>query len=54
MTNVEALSDVLRPFDARLMRAYPVSSRINQVQNDDEECSRLVTPDQTPQRQSFS
>jgi len=54
MTNVEALSDVLRPFDARLMRAYPVSSRINQVQNDDEECSRPVTPDQPPQRQLFS
>jgi len=54
MTNVEALSDVLRPFDARLMRAYPVSSRISQVQNDDEECSRPVTPDQPPQRQLFS
>jgi putative SOS response-associated peptidase YedK len=42
MTNVEALSDVLNPFDARLMRAYPVSSRVNQVQNDDAECAKPV------------
>jgi putative SOS response-associated peptidase YedK len=37
MTNVEALSDLLRPFDARSMRSYPVNSRVNQVQNDDPE-----------------
>lgn len=28
--------------DARLMRCYPVSTRINHVANDDEECSRPV------------
>ena len=54
MMNVDAISELLKPFDASLMRAYPVSSRINQVQNDDEECSRPVTPDQPPQRQLFS
>ncbi len=42
MTNVDAVSELLRPFDARLMRAYPVSSRINHVQNDDQECSVRV------------
>ena len=42
MTNVEALSDLLRPFGARVMRSYPVSSRVNQVQNDDMECSTPV------------
>ncbi|MGD0214278.1 MAG: SOS response-associated peptidase [Terriglobales bacterium] len=42
MQNVEAASDLLRPFDARLMRCYPVSTRINSVVNDDEECSRPV------------
>ena len=28
--------------DARLMRCYPVSTRINHVANDDEECSKPV------------
>lgn len=53
MTNVDAVSGLLKPFDARLMRAYPVSSRVNQVQNDDAECSRPVTPTQIPQGQLF-
>ena len=39
MTNADAASDLLKPFDARLMRSYPVSARINHVTNDDEECS---------------
>jgi putative SOS response-associated peptidase YedK len=34
-----AASDLLKPYDARLMRCYPVSTRINHVANDDEECS---------------
>jgi putative SOS response-associated peptidase YedK len=42
MTNAEAVSEMLRPLDARLMRCYPVSARINHVANDDEECSRPV------------
>jgi len=29
-------------YDARLRRCHPVSSRINHVGNDDEECSRPV------------
>jgi putative SOS response-associated peptidase YedK len=33
---------LLKPCDARLMRCYPVSTRINRVANDDEECSRPV------------
>ena len=41
MTNVAA-SDLLRPYDARLMRCYSVSTRINDVARDDEECSRPV------------
>jgi putative SOS response-associated peptidase YedK len=39
MKNVAAASELLKPFDARLMRCYPVSTRINHVANDDEECS---------------
>ena len=42
MRDVGAASDLLKPYDARLMRCYPVSTRINQVANDDEECSRPV------------
>jgi len=44
MQNVAAISEMLKPYDARLMRCYPVSSRINHVANDDEECSRPVEP----------
>jgi putative SOS response-associated peptidase YedK len=50
MTNVAAASDLLKPFDARLMRSFPVSTRINSVANDDEECSRLVEVAQTQDR----
>jgi len=42
MTNVAAASDLLKPFDARLMRSYPVSTQINHVVNDYEECSAPV------------
>jgi putative SOS response-associated peptidase YedK len=42
MQNVTAISQPLKPYDARLMRCYPVSSRVNQVVNDDEECCAPV------------
>ncbi|MGD0178632.1 MAG: SOS response-associated peptidase family protein [Terriglobales bacterium] len=42
MTSVEVVSEMLKPYDARQMRSYPVSSRVNHVANDDEECSRCV------------
>jgi putative SOS response-associated peptidase YedK len=42
MQNVQVVSEFLKPYDARLMRSYPVSSRVNHVANDDEECSRPV------------
>jgi putative SOS response-associated peptidase YedK len=42
MTNVEALFDLLKPYDACLMRSYAVSSCVNHVQNDDEACSTPV------------
>jgi putative SOS response-associated peptidase YedK len=42
MKNVNVASELLKPCDGRLMRCYPVSSRINNVANDDEECSRPV------------
>ena len=34
----KALTEMLNPFDATLMRRYPVSTRVNFVKNDDPEC----------------
>ena len=42
MRDANAASELLKPYDARLMRCYPVSTRINRAANDDEECSRPV------------
>ena len=42
MQNVAAASELLKPYDARLMRCYPVSTRINHAANDDEACSAPV------------
>jgi len=42
MRNVDAVRELLGPYDARAMRSYPVSNRINHVTNDDEECSQPV------------
>jgi putative SOS response-associated peptidase YedK len=50
MQNVAAISELLKPCDARLMRCYPVSSRVNHVGNDDEECSRPVEMVQSQDR----
>jgi len=38
MKDVSAASDLLKPYDARLMRCYPISTRIHHVVNDDPEC----------------
>jgi len=40
MKNVNAVSELLKSYDARLMRCFPVSTRINHVANDDEQCSQ--------------
>jgi putative SOS response-associated peptidase YedK len=42
MTNIEAVSEMLKPFDARQMKCYPVSTRINYVANDGAECAAPV------------
>jgi putative SOS response-associated peptidase YedK len=36
--NVQALAEVLAPFDASRMKSFPVSTRINTVANDDPDC----------------
>jgi len=47
------VSDLLKPYDAQRMRAYPVSTRLNQVQNDDAECTALCTLEAPPQGSLF-
>jgi putative SOS response-associated peptidase YedK len=42
MRNVTEVSELLKPFDAGLMRSYSVSTRVNHVANDDEACSAPV------------
>jgi hypothetical protein len=37
--DVGFVSELLKAFNARIMRSYPASTRVNQVVNDDEACS---------------
>ena len=39
---VDVLKEMLNPFDATLMRHYPVSTRVNFVKNDDPECATAL------------
>jgi putative SOS response-associated peptidase YedK len=39
MTDSGAVADLLKSRDARPMRRYPISARINHVANDDEGCT---------------
>lgn len=50
MNKVSERSQLLVPFDAKSMRSYPVNTRVNQVANDDEECSRPVELAETQNR----
>jgi len=42
LRNVDFVSELLKPYSARMMRPYPASTRINHVVNDDEECSAPI------------
>jgi putative SOS response-associated peptidase YedK len=42
VTDAQVASELLKPYDARVMGCYPISTRINHVANDNEECSRPV------------
>ncbi len=50
MKDVTAVTEMLKPYDARFMRSFPVSNRINHAANDDEECS---VPIRLAQNQAF-
>jgi hypothetical protein len=47
MQDVRAISEFLKPYDAHSMHCYPVSTRVNHVENDDEDCSRRIGVAQT-------
>ena len=50
MKDVSAASELLKPYAARLLRCYPVNSRVNSATNDDEECSAPVEVAETQSR----
>jgi putative SOS response-associated peptidase YedK len=53
MRDVRVASGWLLPY-AVGMRCYAVSTRINNVQNDDEDCTKAMELDQLPQGQLFT
>jgi len=44
--NEAEIAELLKPLDANLMRRYPVSSRVNDVKNDDSQCAEPIELDQ--------
>ena len=50
MRDVSAASELLKPYDARAMRCYLVSTRVNHVANADAECSAPMELAQTQNR----
>jgi len=52
-TNPAHVADLLKPFDARLMGVYPVSSAVNSVKNDGPECALEVQPESSRQAKLF-
>ena len=42
MKDVGSVSELLKPCDAKIVRSFPVSTRVNQVINDDAACSAQV------------
>ena len=41
---VESLAEILKPFDSARMKRHPVSTRVNNVNNDDRECAEPAPP----------
>jgi putative SOS response-associated peptidase YedK len=53
LNDVQVISERLRPYNASRMRCFPVSSRVNQVQNDGAEFPTPIQLEEAPQRQLF-
>jgi putative SOS response-associated peptidase YedK len=46
--NASVVSLCLEPFDAAMMKKYPVSTRVNRPENDDHECAQEISVTATP------
>lgn len=44
LNDAAAVSQLLKPFDANVMRSFPVSTRVNNVANDDAACGEEAIP----------
>ena len=53
VTDFAAIRDILKPYDANLMRRYPVSMKLNNSRIDDVECASPVTLDTPTQAKLF-
>ena len=53
VTDFQAIRDVLKPYDAELMRLYPVNRKLNNSTNDDAEAASPVTLDTPTQARLF-
>jgi putative SOS response-associated peptidase YedK len=53
VNDFKTIRDILKPYDANLMRRYPVSMKLNNSKNDDAESASPVTLDIPTQRQLF-
>jgi len=42
VTNATLVAECLRPFHSGLMKKYPVSTRVNRPENDDQDCAKEV------------
>ena len=53
MRDVDLVSELLKPCSATITRSYPVTTRVNHVANDDEECSAPADCVQTQRQLLF-
>lgn len=53
-TDAVVASELLKPYDARLMRSFPVSTRINHSANDDAKCAEPIQLEMPPPGQLFA
>src|SRR5438445_13498024 len=42
ITDSQRVVDCFKPFDSARMKKYPVSTRVNRPENDDQECGREI------------
>jgi putative SOS response-associated peptidase YedK len=53
VNDFEAIRDILKPYDAKLMRRYPVSMELNNSKIDDAESASRVTVEAPTQQPLF-